>query len=105
MSLEPLLGLDPTLHAAATADDSGNVKSAVGHLDDRICAVVAMCKAPLERASGLLGLGSLSHWTFVNKKLSLYVQRTDDGFVMMTGSSNRNPENTMAKLARAIGKK
>jgi hypothetical protein len=105
MSLEPLLGLDPDLHAAAAADDRGNVKDAVGHLDDHVCEVVAKCKAPLERAGVLLGLGALSHWTFVNKKLSLYVQRTDDGFVMLTGSVNKNPEHTMTKLTRALSKK
>ena len=105
MSLEPLLGLDPTLHAAAVADDSGNVKDVAGHLDDRVCAVVAKCKAPLERAADLLGLGALEHWTFVNKQLSLYVQRTTDGFVMLTGEVNKNPENTMTKLTRAVGKK
>ncbi|MGE0548399.1 MAG: hypothetical protein AB7O24_25260 [Kofleriaceae bacterium] len=105
MSLEPLLGLDPGLHAAAKADDSGNVKEVAGHLDERACTAVAMCSAPLERASALLGLGPLSHWTFVtNKKVSLYVHRTNDGFVMLTGGANKNPEQTLAKLGKALGK-
>ncbi|MGE0867077.1 MAG: hypothetical protein AB7P03_00840 [Kofleriaceae bacterium] len=106
MSLEPLLGLDPALHAAAKADDSGTVKEIAGHLDERSCSVVAMCNAPLERASALLGLGPLSHWTFVNnKKASLYVHRVSDGFVMLTGGANKNPEQTIAKLGKALGKK
>jgi len=105
-NLEPLLSLAPGLYAAAKADRSGNVQEIVGNIDgESICAVVAMCSAPLERVAGLLGLGSSTSWGFVNKKLSIYVQRHNDGFVTLLGPVTKSPEGTLKKLAKTLGEK
>gem|GEM_PF-5371813 len=78
----------------------------VGNIDgESICAVVAMCSAPLERVAGLLGLGSSTSWGFVNKKLSIYVQRHNDGFVTLLGPVTKSPEGTLKKLAKTLGEK
>jgi len=105
-SLDPLLSLAPGLYAAAKADKSGNVQEIVGNMDgESVCAVVAMCSPPLERVSGLLGLGAPTSWGFVNKKLSLYVQRHNEGFVTLLGPVTKNPESTLKKLAKTLGDK
>jgi Domain of unknown function (DUF4388) len=105
-SLEPLLSLAPGLYAAAKADPSGNVQDLVGNIDaESVCAVAAMCSAPLERISGLLGLGACTNWGFVNKKLSLYVQRSNEGFVALLGPVTKSPETTLKKLAKTLSDK
>jgi len=105
-SLEPLLGLAPGLYAAAKADRSGNVQQLLGNVDgESVCAVVAMCGEPLQRVSGLLRLGPAASCGFVNNKLSLYVQRHDDGFVTLLGPVTKSPEGTLKKLAKTLADK
>lgn len=102
-SIDAVLGVAPGLTGAARADAAGNVLEMAGQLDaESLCAVAAMCKLPLERASELLGLGGLRDWSFTFAQGALYVHH-DDGFVAVAGSATKNPETIMKKLAQALG--
>jgi hypothetical protein len=101
--IEQVLGVAPGLTGAARADANGNVLEMAGALDgESLCAVAAMCKVPLERASELLGLGGLRDWSFTYGQGALYVHH-DEGFVAVAGSPTKNPETIMKKLAQTLG--
>jgi hypothetical protein len=102
--IESVLGVAPGLTGAARADASGNVLEMAGSLDgESLCAVAAMCKVPLERASELLGLGGLRDFSFTYGQGALYVHHDDEGFVAVTGAATKNPETVMKKLGQTIG--
>lgn len=102
-SIEAVLGVAPGLTGAARADEAGNVLEIAGQLDgESLCAVAAMCKVPLERASELLGLGGLRDFSFTFGQGALYVHH-DEGFVAVSGTPTKNPETVMKKLALALG--
>jgi hypothetical protein len=101
--IDTVLGVAPGLTGAARADASGNVLEMAGQLDgESLCAVAAMCKLPLERASELLGLGGLRDFSFTFAHGALYVHH-DDGFVAVSGGPTKNPETVMKKLAQYLG--
>jgi hypothetical protein len=103
--MDTVLGVAPGLAGAARADVSGNVLEIAGQLDgESLCAVAAMCKVPLERASELLGMGGLRDWSFSFAQGALYVHH-DDGFVAVSGGPTKNPETVMKKLAQALGER
>jgi len=102
-TIDAVLGVAPGLTGAARADAAGNVLEMAGQLDgESLCAVAAMCKVPLERASELLGLGGLRDFSFTFGQGALYVHH-DDGFVAVSGTPTKNPETVMKKLALALG--
>ena len=101
--IETVLGVAPGLTGVARADASGNVLEMAGQLDsESLCAVAAMCKIPLERASELLGLGGLRDWSFAYAQGALYVHH-DEGLVAVNGGPTKNPETIMKKLAQMLG--
>jgi hypothetical protein len=101
--IDAVLGVSPGLTGAARADAAGNVMEMAGQLDaESLCAVAAMCKLPLERASELLGLGGLRDFSFTFAQGALYVHH-DDGFVAVSGGATKNPETVMKKLAQFLG--
>ena len=102
--LESVLSVAPGLTGAARADASGNVLDTAGQLDgESLCAVAAMCKIPLERASEFLGLGGLRDWSFAYAQGALYVHHDDEGLVAVNGSATKNPETVMKKIAQSLG--
>lgn len=102
--IDAVLGVAPGLTGAAKADATGNVLDMAGQLDgESLCAVAAMCKVPLERASELLGLGGLLDFSFTYAQGALYVHHDDEGFVAVTGSATKNPETIMKKLGQILG--
>jgi hypothetical protein len=101
--IEAVLGLAPGLSGAARADAAGNVIEIAGQLDgESLCAVAAMTRAPLDKASELLGLGGLRDWSFSYAHGALYVHH-DDGLVAVQGGATKSPETVMKKLAQALG--
>jgi len=101
--LESVLTVAPGLTGAARADAGGNVLEAAGQLDgESLCAVAAMCRVPLERASELLGLGGLRDWSFAYAQGALYVHH-DEGLVAVNGAATKNPETVMKKIAQSLG--
>ena len=91
---------------SARADSSGNVLDAVGTIDgETLAATVAMCAAPLERATDLTGLGSVTGWFLASKKAGYFVHREPTGFVVAHSGVAKNPEGTMKKLAAALDAK
>jgi hypothetical protein len=101
--IESVLGLAPGLTGAARADAAGNVIEINGQLDgESLCAVAAMAKLPLERASEMLGLGALRDWSFSYAHGALYVHH-DEGLVAVQGAPTKSPETVMKKLAQALG--
>jgi hypothetical protein len=104
--LEPVLGVVPGLSGAARADVSGNVLDLAGTLDgESICAVAAMCRGPLEKASEILGLGNLRDWSFAYAQGALYVHSDGEGMVTVQGTPSKNPETVMKKIAQALGER
>ncbi len=102
--IEAVLGLAPGLSGAARADAAGNVIEIAGQLDgESLCAVAAMSRAPLEKASELLGLGGIRDWSFSYAHGALYVHHDDDGMVAVQGGATKSPETVMKKLAQALG--
>lgn len=106
-TLEPLLGLAPGLQAAAKADTGGNVNEVVGTIDgESVCAMASMCNKPLDRVGGLLGMGDLTSWTFVNKRRTYYTARAaDGGIVTVTGEVSKNPEAVLKKIAKTASER
>jgi hypothetical protein len=101
--LESVLSVAPGLLGAARADTSGNVLETAGQLDgESLCAVAAMCKVPLERASELLGLGGLRDWSFAYAQGALFVHH-DEGLVAVNSGPTKNPETVMKKIAQTLG--
>jgi hypothetical protein len=101
--IDAVLGLTPGLVGAARADSAGNVYEVAGQIDgESLCAVAAMARAPLERASELLGLGGLRDWSFSFAHGALYVHHGDD-MVAVQGGATKSPETIMKKLAQALG--
>jgi hypothetical protein len=101
--IDAVLGVAPGLTGAARADASGNVLEMAGQLDgESLCAVAAMCKVPLERASELIGLGALRDFSFTFAQGALYVHH-EDGFVAVSGGPTKNPETVMKKLGQFLG--
>jgi hypothetical protein len=102
-AIEPVLGVAPGLVGAARADHNGNVLELTGNLDgESLCAVAAMVKVPLEKASELLGLGGLRDWSFAHGAGALYVHQESDSMVAVTGTPTKNPETTMKKISQAL---
>src|SRR5262249_22287893 len=100
--IEAVLGLAPGLSGAARADADGNVLDIAGQLDgESLCAVAAMTRTPLEKASEILGLGALRDWSFSYAHGALYVHH-DDGLVAVQGGATKSPETVMKKLAQAL---
>jgi hypothetical protein len=100
--IEAVLGLAPGIVGAARADADGNVSEIAGQVDgESLCAVAAMSKAPLVKASEILGLGALRDWSFSYAHGALYVHH-DDGLVAVQGGATKAPETVMKKLAQAL---
>ncbi len=105
-NLEQAITSNLGLQGAARADSSGNVLDAVGTIDgETLAATVAMCAAPLERATDLTGLGSVTGWFLASKKAGYFVHREATGFVVAHSGVAKNPEGTMKKLAAALDAK
>jgi len=101
--IEAVLGLAPGLVGAARADGAGNVFEVAGPIDgESLCAVAAMARAPLEKASELLGLGGIRDWSFSFAHGALYVHHGDE-MVAVQGGPTKSPETTMKRLAQALG--
>lgn len=101
--IEVALGLAPGLVGAARADGAGNVYEVAGAIDgESLCAVAAMARTPLERASELLGLGGLRDWSFSYAQGALYAHHGDE-MVVVQGGPTKSPETMMKKLAQAMG--
>jgi hypothetical protein len=104
--LEPVLAVVPGLQGAARSDVAGNVLELAGTLDgESICAVATMCRASLEKASEILGLGQLRDWSFSYAQGALYVHQDGEGSVAVLGGQSKNPETVMKKIAQTLGDK
>lgn len=105
-SLEQAITSNLGVQGAARADPSGNVVDVVGTVDgETLCATVAMCAAPIERATDMTGLGSVTNWFLAGKKAGYYVHREPNGFVVARGDVSKNPESVMKKIVTALDAK
>jgi hypothetical protein len=101
--IEAVLGISPGLVGAARADSAGNVYEVAGQIDgESLCAVAAMARSPLEKASELLGLGGIRDWSFSFAQGALYVHHGDE-MVAVQGGATKSPETVMKKLSQALG--
>src|SRR5262249_57162513 len=99
------LGRGRGLVGGARADGAGNVYEVAGAIDgESLCAVAAMARTPLERASELLGLGGLRDWSFSYAQGALYAHHGDE-MVVVQGGPTKSPETVMKKLAQAMGER
>jgi predicted regulator of Ras-like GTPase activity (Roadblock/LC7/MglB family) len=103
--LDQVLRASAGLKAAALADSNGLVLQTSGEVEaESLCALVAMCKPGLERAAELLGLGSLTDWSFTHASGALFVSGLRDGlFVVVASAPTKNPEIAMTKIAQTLG--
>ena len=104
MNLNQVLGLDPSLKAAARADRQGSVLETAGEMDaETTCAVVLMAAREVAEAGAEIGLGRPSAWHVSMGDSTWYVIHLRDEFVVTLGRASKNPTSTLSKVAKSCG--